>query len=703
MTTPPVYTRMNRGDPEALARSEWLLTDGQGGFAMGTALGAPMRRYHALLVASLDPPVRRVMVLGQVAESIVVNPGQPGEQRHDLSVFRFRPGVLHPRGDALLTRFEKDLSARWYFKAGELEVCKTVHLLQLGGGVAVRYDITGAPGPVRLVLRPLMGLRDFHGLNLRELARGRFGVEPGGRVKVSGPAASAWLWAESSDATGVRFAHEELWWHDFQYDAERDRGYDYLEDLFHPGAFEVDLPGGRQRVSATLMASVDPGAARDVEADRARRRQRLEAHEAFVRESFRNRGAVPQVPALVAAADDFVVRRTAPVATGSASAPDARATIIAGYPWFADWGRDSMISLPGLLLTTGRFAEARSVLLTFAHARRDGLVPNVFDDYTGQPHYNTVDASLWFIHAACRYLVRTGDRATFETELLPACRDVVAAYERGTRDGIGADPADGLIAAGSESTQLTWMDAKRDGVTFTPRHGKAVEINALWHHGLLSLAAALGPGGGAEADRWRQMAARVAASFRAKFWNASAACLYDTIAPGPGGAEAPQADVRPNQIFAASLRHSPLEEPMRRAVVQSVRSRLLTPLGVRTLDPADWRYKGRYRGRMFERDAAYHNGTAWPWLLGPLAEAVLRTGRYGPGACAEARAILAPALASLDGACPGQLPEVVDGDDLPNEPQRPGGCPAQAWSVAEVLRVSVLIARAEAGVDVSEL
>lgn len=699
----PTYTRMNRGDPEALARTEWLLTNGLGGFAMGTALGAPSRRYHALLVAPLSPPVRRVMALGQVSETVMIGAGSEPEQRFDLSCFRFRPGLLHPRGDALLTRFEKDQQARWLYQAGPLGITRTVHLFSQANCVAVRYEISGAEQPVRLSLRPLVGLRDFHALNLRELSRDKFRVESGAHVVVHGPAASLHLWTQSSPGAACRFNVEPLWWNDFQYDMERDRGYDFLEDLFHPGAFIAELPGGRGTQSISLLASLDPPAALDPEADLRRERARLEANLAFARESFKNRGAAPQLGALVAAADDFVVRRTAPVLTGAAASTEARTTIIAGYPWFADWGRDTAISLPGLLLATGRHAEARSVLLTFAAATKDGLVPNVFDDYTGQPHYNTVDASLWFIHACCRYLARTGDRRSFDTDLLPACMSIIEAYTRGTRFGIRMDERDGLIAAGDETTQLTWMDAQRDGVTFTPRHGKAVEINALWHHALASLGEAVGQAQPQEARRLETLRQRAGESLRTKFWNESERCLYDTLAPGPGGSEAPQGDIRPNQLFAASLRHCALDEGRRRAVVECVKRRLLTPRGVRTLAPGDWRYKGRYRGRMFERDAAYHNGTAWPWLLGPLAEAILRVGGFSASSCAEARGVLAPILAYLDGDCPGQLPEVFDGDGEPGEPQRPGGCPAQAWSIAETLRLSVMIARAEAGVAASEL
>jgi predicted glycogen debranching enzyme len=367
-------------------------------------------------------------------------------------------------------------------------------------------------------------------------------------------------------------------------------------------------------------------------------------------------------------------------------------TILAGYPWFADWGRDAMISLPGLLLTTGRYADARRVLAGFARHARDGIIPNCFDDKGGGGEgggalYNPVDASLWFVHAACASLSASGDREGFRGRIRDACLDVIDAYKHGTTN-IRMDD-DALIAAGDETTQLTWMDAKRDGVTFTPRHGKAVEINALWHHDLLALADAIEPDDAARADELRLLAGRVAESFRRVFWNEDKQCCFDAVSPdGTCSGE-----IRPNQIFAVSLEHSPLDDEQQRGVVEAVRRCLLTRHGLRTLDPAEPGYHGRYEGSMFERDAAYHNGTVWPWLIGPYVEAVLRVGRFSVPAIEHAREALAPLIAYLqEGRCPGQLPEVFDGDDTPEHPQRPDGCPAQAWSVAEVLRAYAMVA-----------
>lgn len=695
----PTYTRTNTGDPESLAKVEWLLTSGTGGFAMGTALGAPSRRYHGLLVAALRPPVKRVMALAHIADQVVLDPGTPAEQRVDLSTFRFRPGALHPRGDAHLTRFEKDTTARWTYQAGPITITKTVQLLREAPAVAVQYTLRrtgpGPARPVRLLLKPLVALRDFHALILRDTSRDRFRTEAlAAGCNVHTSLASLYMACD-----GARFERADQWWFDFQLDIERDRGYDFLEDLFNPGAFAADMPETAAEATITLYASTQPGPARDLRADADARKRRLHDMIRTTRELMRLGPADErsEVSALVAAADDFVVRRIAPSRLSDPAATPDIYTIIAGYPWFADWGRDSMIALPGLLLATGRYHEAGDVLTTFATSCKAGLIPNVFDDYTGQPHYNTVDASLWFIHACVQHLRASGDSRTFQREFLPACLDIIAAYRAGTQFNIRMDPADALISAGDETTQLTWMDAKRDGVVFTPRHGKAVEINALWYSALVGVSriiSATHPGLAAELT---QLAAKAAASFKAQFWNPARGGLHDCILP-VGGAWSPATEVRPNQVFAASLPHSPLDQQQKTAVVRTVRSLLLTPHGVRTLEPGDGRYRGRYRGRMFDRDAAYHNGTAWPWLLGPLAEATLRAGGGSPESVAQAKAILEPITRFLgDDGCLGQLPEIFDGDDAAGDPQKPNGCPAQAWSVAEVLRVWSIIARVQAG------
>ena len=369
----------------------------------------------------------------------------------------------------------------------------------------------------------------------------------------------------------------------------------------------------------------------------------------------------PTQQKLVRAAADFVVKR---------NAPDGRpgTTIIAGYPWFSDWGRDTFIALPGLLLTTGRHHEAGRVLGTFAHYVSDGMIPNRFDDYSNEPTYNTVDASLWFIQASHAYLKATKDRDTYDGVLRPACEEIVDGYTRGTRYNIRVDPADGLVSAGDETTQLTWMDAKYQGTVFTPRHGKAVEINALWYNALVHL--------GLD-DR----AARVRESFVSLFWAGEGHGLTDVVTDGEA-----DTSLRPNQIFAVSLPHSPLSREQQAVVVDVVRRELLTPVGLRTLSRGGAKYEPRYTGPMFDRDRAYHNGTVWPWLIGPFLDAHLRINGRSPESVARARTWLAPLIDHLsrEGNL-GSICEVFDADP----PHKPGGCFAQAWSVAEVLRLAV--------------
>ncbi|MFI4854061.1 MAG: amylo-alpha-1,6-glucosidase, partial [Phycisphaerales bacterium JB065] len=360
-----------------------------------------------------------------------------------------------------------------------------------------------------------------------------------------------------------------------------------------------------------------------------------------------------------------------------------------GYPWFADWGRDTMIALPGLLLVTGRHEDAMSTLRTYARHVSEGMIPNRFDDYGGPPHYNTVDASLWFHHAAAEYLRASGDEAGYREELLPALLEIITGYTRGTRFGIGVDEADGLVFAGDDTTQLTWMDAKRDENVFTPRHGKAVEINALWFNALRSTAAAMRMVGadGAKADELDAMAGRVRESFNAAFLDGPGGGLIDCLRPnGNGGWDATD-ELRPNQLFAVSLPHSPLDAEAKQRVVAVCKEKLLTPMGMRTLSPDHPRYRPHFTGDMMSRDDAYHNGTVWPWLIGPMAEATLRAGGFTAEAKREARAMIEPLIKTMESGCLGQICEVSDAD----KPRLEQGCIAQAWSVAEVLRIGVLV------------
>lgn len=690
-------------------RREWLLTNGLGGFAMGTLASVPTRRYHGLLIAATRPPVGRVALLNATVDSAEYTQADGSTCFADLSSFRFAglPGAVHPGGASRLVEFRRDNEIRWISELPGLRVTKSLSMPRAMLGttdlcanrVALRWSIDRTPTaagahPLRLLVRPLVSLRNFHGLIRRHWAD-RFCVTPGPTdCRVDRDGLGLTLSGAASAPLRCSFRHDAQWWNDLVYAEDAARGQDCIEDLYSPGVFTLEVPADMTQAQLTLTAALPtPSMGMAAKSDRAMqpvaRTVDLISH---VRHSHPSAtvesGWSERLAALVRASEDFVVSR-APAREGEAGG----ASIIAGYPWFSDWGRDTLISLPGLLLTTGRFEEARAVLQTFAEHRRRGIIPNVFNDQTGEPEYNTVDASLWFLHAACQFLNATGDRAFWLRHLSPACADVIAHYRRGTDFNIAMDPFDKLITAGTNATQLTWMDARRDGVVFTPRHGKPVEICALWHSGLAQYSKAIAAEDPAQSANLNDLAETVARSFRGMFWSDRLGCCVDCLAPGDDGRSwRPVEEVRPNQIFAVSLPHSPLSLDQQKSVIDIVTRRLLTPRGVRTLDPADPRYRPRYEGNLFERDGAYHQGTAWPWLLGPLAEAVLRAGSFSKSAKARALELLRPLCDELvsprtePGACVGQIAEIYDAA----EPQRPQGCPAQAWSVAEILRVAVL-------------
>jgi len=387
--------------------------------------------------------------------------------------------------------------------------------------------------------------------------------------------------------------------------------------------------------------------------------------------------------ALAIASDDFVVDRT--VKGRSLS------TILAGYPWFADWGRDTFIALPGLLIETGRFEEARGTLQVFAESIKDGLVPNRFDDYDDNAaHYNTVDASLWFVHAALRYVEVSGDRDSWNGWLSAACLNIMDSYIKGTGFDIRM-AGDGLITAGNRSTQLTWMDAATGGVVFTPRHGKAVEINALWYAALTGLSTALKTDNKRIADHYDKLAARVKRSFAKTFWNEQLGCLADCVWTDEQGVDHRDDSIRPNQIFAVSLPDSPIPQTLQKQVLAAVKEKLLTPKGLRTLPQNHSAYHGRYTGNQFIRDEAYHQGTVWAWLIGPYVEGVLRAGRFSDAAKREAMDALKPLLDEMMNEGLGQLHEIYEAES----PHRAVGAVAQAWSVSEVLRVWRMIETAK--------
>ncbi len=662
---------------------EWLLTSGNGGFAMGTPLGVNRRKYHALLVASKRPPVERVALLQAVDEELTVGVGS-GASSCWLATHRWADAPA-PGFDVSiakrLVRFEKEAdAARWVYRHKGVEVVKELRLGFRRNACAIRYSVRPAPGvrqrdAVRLHLLPMVTMRDFHG-TLNDLDEGRYQVGVEKRtIRVSAEGMTLLIAIDHGSASQEVSVRRGV-----RYEIESDRHQNDTEDLFNPGMFQVTLPDGEGEASFTVAAALAPEAPDFSLFQRDEKRSHLgRVREGFLRRHPTGGALIP----LVHAADDFLVTRDV--------AGKMLTTVIAGYPWFSDWGRDTMISMVGLMLACGRFEDAMGCLRTFAAHVDRGMIPNRFDDYGGPPEYNTIDASLWFLHACDRYVRDSGDRAGFESELKRACLEIIDHYIKGTRDGIRMDPGDALIAGGDETTQLTWMDAKRDGVVFTPRHGKCVEINALWHHGLCAVAGLVEKAEPGRAAELRALAQRVRASFVAKFWDGPGGKLWDCLQPDGSGVERPVPQVRPNMLFAVSLEHSALSGEQQRAVVACATHHLLTPLGLRTLSPRDPGYRRAFAGDMMTRDAAYHNGTVWPWLIGSYCEALLRSEGFSDAARARARGAVEPLLRMFNGDSVGQLFEVYDGDADQHGSRAPGGCMAQAWSVAEVLRVALML------------
>jgi predicted glycogen debranching enzyme len=639
-----------------LMNMEWLVANRLGAYASSTVIGANTRRYHGLLVAATSPPVGRQTLLSHLLEQVII-----GDRTHHLSTFKF-PGAVSPAGYVHLLRFVNDVAPTWEFEMDGVSVTRQLILAEQSNTLAVRYLVRGRE-PVRLRIWPFVALRDFHGLRrFQEPHQFLFSAEGGGiRIEDRQRGAES-LWAA---VQGGKFVDKTQWWYQFQYPVDIQRGQDGLEDLYTPGYFELQAPD-RQWVQ--LTASPEPTRPIDFDAVVESRRQRREGMAAAV-----GAGADQTTRRLAMACDDFLVTRNGP------SGPSA--TIVAGYHWFGDWGRDSFISLTGLALLTGQHDTARKVLDTFAHAIAGGLVPNRFDDYGGPPQYNSIDASLWFILAVDRYIRATGDEESWTQEFIGPVRAILQGYRDGTHFHIRAD-ADGLVLGGSRDTQLTWMDVKFANETVTPRHGKPVEVNALWLEALSIMADRCRGVDEALADEYAAEAQRVAASFARTFWFAQGGYLYDCIAP-----TAPDASLRPNQIIAVAMPSCPLSVAQQKSVVRVVMENLLTPYGLRTLAPTDGRYRGRYAGSWESRDRAYHQGTVWAWLMGPMVQAYLKVNRFSDESRRQAGRWLGAFDEHLSQAGLGTVSEIFDGDS----PYAPRGCIAQAWSVAEILRAKMMV------------
>lgn len=655
--------------PDALLTREWLVTNGLGGYASGTILGIPTRRFHGILVSALPSPLGRTMMFNHLAEQVRVSDGEwallSGEER-----VQDRP-ELECAKHLREFRLEAGLPV-WLYEVDGVLLEKRLIMPHLQNTTHVTYRIVSGSGPVKLRLRPSLHFREHEG-RVSEMPRhpytltiieNRYEIAaapnlPPLRVLLNGQRASLTL-----DGGLIK---------DVFYRVEARRGYDSHGTLWSPGYFKITLEDG---ASATLIASTEPWstilALKPEEAIRAEqeRRTRLLA------------AAVPQaqigVPAeLVFASDQFIITpagRAEEAARVHAAGNEVR-TVIAGYHWFTDWGRDTMISLDGLTLVTGRHAEAGWILRTFAHYVRDGLIPNMFPEGGQEGLYHTADATLWFFHALARYLEVTDDRETLRL-ILPTLENIIQRHLNGTRFGIGVDPHDGLLSQGAPGYQLTWMDAKCGDWVVTPRRGKAVEINALWYNALKLMEGWLREEGKEErANRVGEHARRAQQSFNQRFWYERGGYLYDVV----DGERGDDPSLRPNQLLAISLPHPVLDYTRWEQVLNVTHEHLLTPVGLRSLAPGDPEYKPRYDGDLRARDAAYHQGTVWAWLIGPFVDAYLKV--Y-PDDRANARKFLEGFVPHLGEACLSSISEIFDAEP----PYTPRGCVAQAWSVAEVLR-----------------
>ena len=645
---------VDRETCQDLSRSlqlEWLETNGRGGFSSGTVAGPNTRRYHALLLIARNPPVDRFLLINHLDEQVEID-----GQTVALSANCY-PGAVHPDGYMRCVGFSSDPWPTWTYDVGGAQVTREIFCPQERDMVVIRWHLAAANGQAaKLAVRPMLSGRGYHATHHENN-----GLWPG-VMRGSGPV--SW---QPYDGVPVPKAfypglyhHAPEWYRHVQFPVEQERGLDGEEDWWSPGEFTMELSSDQ---SAYLVFTTEPISSVEVETlarDERRRRQRL---------------------ADSAPGDDRLVRSLWQAAEAYLSDRGTQKTVIAGYPWFADWGRDTFISLPGLCLATGRFDVACQVIEAFSAHVSQGMIPNRFPDAGETPEYNTIDASLWFVHAVGRYLDYTKDEETVRRVAWPAVRAIIDGYRQGTRYGIRMD-ADGLIAGGEPGVQLTWMDAKVGDWVVTPRRGKPVEIQALWVRAL-----AVGEelstkfGDRAYATRCEEDRIRAIKSFRARFWYEQGGYLYDVV-DGEGGDDA---SLRPNQIYAVAFPGELLDAKQAKWVVQVVEERLLTPVGLRTLAPGDPQYRPRYEGGVHSRDGAYHQGTVWPFLLGPFVTAWLKVHGGTSDARRAARGFLDGLDAHLNEACLGQVSEIFDAD----APHQPRGCVAQAWSVAEPLRALI--------------
>jgi predicted glycogen debranching enzyme len=645
------------GDLGAAESREWLVTNGIGGFASGTVAGSSTRRYHGVLIAALQPPLGRKQLVSAIDETLRYDGGE-----YSLATHRWVSGAVEPQGFQHIESFHLEGTMPvWIYAFADVLLEKRIWMRHGENTTFLQYTLFRASSSVEIDFKCLVNHRDFHSFTHAGEWRMRIEPLPDGVQVIAFDGATP-FYLRSADAVCEQ---RNEWYFGCFFPREKERGLDNNEDILSAALFHAKLEVG---ASVTLVASTNADASLDGVRARA---ESVEREKELLRSyQLKNAATLESDPAwlpqLLLAADQFIVKRALPRQLDGQS-------VIAGYHWFGDWGRDTMIALPGLTLATGRPKIARQVLFAFARYVNGGMLPNNFPDAGGKPEYNTVDATLWFFEAVRQYFADTQDRSTLQ-ELFPLLAGIIDIHRKGTRFNIHVDPADGLLYAGGPSVQLTWMDAKIGDQVVTPRTGKPVEINALWINALETQAAfarqLVKPSASLE-----ELAAQAKQNFQ-KFWNTERDCCFDVIdAPGLGN----DASLRPNQIFAVSLPVSPLTPEQQKSVVDLCGRRLLTSYGLRSLAPSEPGYQGRYEGGPRLRDSAYHQGTVWGWLLGPFALAYFRV--YHDRSAALR--FLEPLAQQIHAYGLGTLGEIFDGD----APFAPRGCIAQAWTVAELLRV----------------
>jgi predicted glycogen debranching enzyme len=638
------------------AQMEWLETNGLGGWSGSSLSGCNTRRYHGLLMAAIKPPAERMLLVSKLDETIIL-----GGKRYDLGTNDYGDS-LFPKGLQYLNTFKKDFFPEWIYEAAGIRLRKTITMVNGENTTLIRYEVLNAEKPFTLQLLPLIAARGYHQLQHAynnifwdvDFKNGLFHNQPfsgAPDIYISIP--------------GSTYQPVNKWYYHFNYLQEKYRGLDFEEDLFNHGLFDVQLKDGD---ALHIIISTENPAGKNPDT-------------LFEKEKNRKLSLLTGVPdnllrQLVLAADQFIVRREIP-AESIVTQPIALKTVIAGYHWFTDWGRDTMISLPGLCLGTGRYEDAKKIIDVFAKSVSQGMLPNRFQDNNEPPEYNNADGTLWYFNAVFSYLQKTNDRKFVLKEILPVLKDIIKWHFKGTRYNIHVD-TDGLLYAGEPGQQLTWMDARIGNWVVTPRMGKPVEIEALWYNALKIYETLLILNGETyEAKDILEKAERAKKSFEEKFWFEEGNYLIDVIDPNGK----PDSSLRPNQVFALSLPFHLIDGKKAKSVMNILRTKLYTPVGLRSLSPDDPRYKGHYGGNAFLRDSAYHQGPVWSWLLGPYIEAGMKT--ESESFKKEAPDIIDRFTYHLNEGCIGTVSEIFDGDP----PHHPRGCVAQAWGVGETLRV----------------